>query len=218
MAHASHALIVGSAPVAPDDLRRLAARADLLICADGGADAALAAGLRPSLLVGDMDSISAESLSTLRDAGVRCIQHPTAKDETDLELAITLALEHGPQRMTIAGAIGGSRLDHTAGNLLLLALPTLRGVDVRLVGAASEALAVWDRREIAGSPGDYVSLLPLTPRVEGVRTEGLRYALHGETLLQGYTRGVSNELLAERAVVEVQGGCLLLIHEGITAP
>lgn len=206
-------VIVGSAPVAPGELIRIRTGADLLICADGGADAALAAGLRPDLVVGDMDSISDAARARYQRDGVGFIEHPVAKDETDIELAITLAIAHAPSSITIAGALGGPRLDHTVGNLMLLALPALRGIDIRIVDAATEALAVWDRREIIGSPGDYITLLPLTARVEGVRTEGLLYPLHGETLLQGHTRGVSNELVAERASVRIQGGCLLLIRE-----
>jgi thiamine pyrophosphokinase len=206
-------VIVGSAPVAATHLRRLAEAGSLLICADGGADVALRAGLRPDLVVGDMDSISAAARSRLVGEGVQCIQHPTAKDQTDLELAIDLALERRPARISITGALGGMRFDHTAGNLLLLALPAFRGVDVRIDEGVTEALVIWDRGSIAGRPGEYVSLLPLSPRVEGVRSTGLLYPLGGESLLQGHTRGVSNELEADRAVVTVESGCLLLIHE-----
>ena len=46
--------------------------------------------------------------------------------------------------------------------------------------------------------GDYVSLLPLSERVDGVTTHGLRYPLSDATLTQGPARGLSNELLGTR--------------------
>jgi thiamine pyrophosphokinase len=48
--------------------------------------------------------------------------------------------------------------------------------------------------------------------VEAVETEGLVYPLRGEPLYRGATRGVSNELVAERARVRHGAGELLIIH------
>lgn len=214
---ASHVLIVGSAPADAALLALRAASAGAVICADGGADAALAAGLRPDLVVGDMDSITPSLHRQLAADGVRLVQHPPEKDQTDMELAIEHALLYAPTRLTILGALGGARLDHTVGNLLLLAQPSLRELDVRMETATSEALAIWRERDIAGATGEYVSLMPLTPRVEGIHTTGLRYPLHGEALAQGFARGVSNELTAERATITVASGCLLVIHEHVRA-
>lgn len=203
-------LIVGSAPIAPADLQRLGRKADVLICADGGGDAALQAGLSPDLVLGDMDSLSPEGRARLQAAGIQLVEHPVEKDQTDIELALDHALALHPGSITITGALGGGRLDHTLGNVLLLSLPALREIDTRIVAGESEARAVWTEATIRGQPGDYVSLLPLTDRVEGIRTTGLRYPLHDEALIRGFTRGVSNELVGERATVQVAAGCLLV--------
>ena len=208
-----HVLIVGSAPVDLDQLRRLAGGEVYVICADGGGDAALQAGLVPSILLGDMDSIAPASLDRLRAAGVRVVEHRPDKDKTDLELAMDTALAMGAARITIAGALGGIRLDHSLGNLLLLSRPDLRGVETRIVAGDTEALAVWAHAALQGRAGDYVSLFPLTDTVEGLRTEGLRYPLQDETLHRAYTRGVSNELVGDTASIALTGGCLLVIRE-----
>jgi thiamine pyrophosphokinase len=206
-------LIVGSAPIAASDLASYCARADLIICADGGGTTMVNVGLRPSVLIGDMDSIASAARRFLVESGALVIEHPPEKDKTDLELALDYALTQGPASITIAGGLGGERLDHSMGNLLLLALPALCDIDVRLVDHTAEALCIWTQRQIQGSPGDYVSLLPLTPTVDGVRTSGLRYPLHGERLIQGHTRGVSNELVETLATISVASGCLLAIHQ-----
>lgn len=214
---ASHVLIVASAPVDPALLTARAQMAGALICADGGAEPVFAAGLRPDLVVGDMDSITPSLRDRLMSEDILVVQHPPEKDQTDMELAIEHALAYAPTHLTILGALGGARLDHTVGNLLLLAQSSLRAIDIRMETERSEALAVWSEREVTGAVGEYVSLLPLTASVEGIQTSGLRYALHGEALMQGYARGVSNELTAERATITVSSGCLLVIHERMRA-
>jgi thiamine pyrophosphokinase len=208
-----HVLIVGSAPADPEQLRLLQESAQYLICADGGGDAAVRAGLTPDLLLGDMDSISQDNLNRLRDGGVGVVEHRPDKDKTDIELALDTALSLGATRISIAGALGGPRLDHSLGNLLLLSMPELRGIETRMVSRDTEALAIWTKATIQGRVGDYVSLFPLTDQVQGVLTEGLRYPLHGEMLLRAYTRGVSNELVRATASISVTEGCLLVVRE-----
>jgi thiamine pyrophosphokinase len=210
---ADSVLILGSAPMRPEDVRTLANDSDLVICADGGGDAALAAGIVPALILGDMDSLSSTGRSRLEAAGVESIVHPVDKVKTDLELALDRALMFQPSRITIAGGLGGERLDHTLGNVLLLALPALQDIDTRLVDASGEVFLVWNARDLYGTPGDYVSLLPLTLTVEGIVTTGLRFPLAGESLSRGSTRGVSNELLDMSARITIGSGCLLVRHE-----
>lgn len=213
MLDSKHVLIVGSAPVSPDEIVDAMRDGATIICADGGADMVLAAGLLPTLVVGDLDSITATGRERVRAAAVPVAQHPPEKDQTDLELALGCALELAPERITILGALGGRRFDHALGNVLLLAHPMLRDVDVRIVDAHTEVLVLWGARTFRGRPGAYLSLLPLTPEVRGISTIGLRYPLHDDVLLQGFTRGVSNEFIAEEATIRVREGCLLVVHE-----
>ena len=186
--------------------------ADLLIAVDGGAGAVIATGLVPSVLIGDMDSISATARRDLEALGVEVVLLEVAKDETDTEAALRLAVERGAGEITVYGALGGPRLDHLLGNLLLLTSPWLDGVRVRMVDDLHEAFLVKREAAFGGVRGDFVSLLPLTPEVEGVWTEGLLYPLAGETLHQWSTRGMSNEMISARARVTHGSGVLLLIH------
>ena len=65
-----------------------------------------------------------------------------------------------------------------------------------------------------GRAGQIVTILPVHGPAEGVRTAGLRYPLHGETLFVGTTRGVSNELVAEAAQISLTGGVVLVVRPG----
>ncbi len=207
-----HAVIVaGSTLDGPLDPEILA-RADLLIAADGGAHAVQAAGLLPHLLVGDFDSIDDETRRAFTEAGVETLILPVAKDETDSEVALRVAVERGARSVTVYGALGGPRLDHLLGMVLLLTADWLQGIDVGLVDAHQELFLAGGDRVMTGNTGDLVSLLPLTPVVEGIRTEGLLYPLRDEALRQGMARGVSNELVAPRARVTHGPGHLLITH------
>lgn len=189
---------------------RLAEWAELVIAADGGAARALAAGVRPHVVVGDMDSLAPDALHALRHAGAEILTFPARKDETDLELALLEAVRRGAGDIVIVGALGG-RLDHTLGNVYLLTMPQLRGRLVRLVDGREEAFIVWKRAEIRGARGDTVSLIPLTPEVRGVETEGLEYPLRGESLFMGPGRGISNVMLGPAARVSTSDGILLAV-------
>ena len=210
------ALIVadGDVPPRPQVERLLGGAPQLVIAADGGALKAEAIAFPPSVVVGDADSLDAAQVERLRATGAEVVIHPTAKDESDTELALIEALDRGATRVVIVGAFGGRRLEHTLANVLLLASERLKGRDICLADGASTLRVMHDGEtlEIQGAPTDYVSLLPLTWHVSGVTTVGLRYALSDEMLEQGPARGLSNELTAGSATIQVGKGRLAVVH------
>ena len=184
---------------------------DFIIAADGGTRHALNLGLLPSVVIGDLDSLDPANRRTLDEKGVDIIQYSIEKDETDLELALLYAREHGFEPILLVGALGG-RLDQTLGNLSLLTNPVLDGLDVRLDDGVEEAFFARQQAKIHGCVGDVISLIPWHGDVAGVCTQGLRWSLQNETLYAHQTRGISNELIAEKAQVEIESGLLLMIH------
>lgn len=182
-----------------------------IIAADGGARLALACGLLPHLIVGDLDSLTAPEVDALAARGARIERVNPHKDETDLELAL-LAAVSGADWVRIIGALGG-RLDQMLANLTLLALPALDGRDVRLVAGRQTAWLIGPgTHPLTGAPGDTVSLLPLDGDACGITTHDLEYPLRGETLRVGPARGVSNVMLAAEAAVTLEQGRLVVVH------
>ncbi|MCI0477771.1 MAG: thiamine diphosphokinase [Anaerolineales bacterium] len=193
-------------------LREIWRAADLRVAANGGAvNARQYLALAPHVLIGDLDSLDDATRAWCMQARVETIQHPRTKDETDLELALDLAITRGATKITLLGALGG-RFDQMLANVLLLVKPASAHVAARIAGADFDAWLAWERAMIRGKIGETVSLIPLTERVEGIVTRGLRYALQNETLSIGATRGVSNELIAERAEVAFTRGLLVVVH------
>jgi thiamine pyrophosphokinase len=202
-------VLAGGDPV-DERVRALLPVADLVIAADSGLEQAAALDLTVDLVVGDFDSVDPDTLAAAVRAGVLVERHPAAKDQTDLELAVVAAQRRGATRVVIVGA-GGGRIDHELANLMLLASRAYAPLRLEVIGAGGRIVAVHDRIEIAGAPGDLVTLLAVGGPAVGVRTEGLRYPLNGETLEPGSTRGVSNELVAPVASVAVAAGVVLAL-------
>ena len=191
--------------------RKLVHADDFILCADGGTRHALALGLTPNLVIGDMDSIHSDQWQALEKAGVAIELFPRDKNETDLELAIIRAIEFEPREILIVAALGG-RLDQTFGNIALLTSLQLVTFDVRLDDGAEEIFFCRDQVQVHGRSGDTVSLIPWGNPVHGVQTQGLKWQLDDETLHPDKTRGISNEMLSETANIHISSGHLLVIH------
>jgi len=210
------AIIIANGQIHEGDFyRSLVVPTDLVICADGGASNALALGLQPQVVIGDLDSLDSNLQAQLEADGCQVLAYPARKDETDLELALRYAIERGVDEILILGALGG-RIDQTLANVLLLALPELRYVKAKILGGRQEVSLIRDAALIEGQVGDTFSLLPLTEEVTGIYTEGLEYALENATLYLGPSRGISNVLTSSQARVRIDRGLLLAvgIHNG----
>jgi len=184
--------------------------ADLVIAADSGLDHALALGVAVDVIVGDLDSAEPAAIDTAVAAGALVERHPEAKDATDLELALVAARTRGCARVVVVGGHGG-RVDHFLANALLLASPEFADLQVEARLGDAQVFVVRREHEIHGEVGSLCTLLPLGGAASGVRTEGLRFPLCGETLEPGSTRGVSNEFLVPMARVSLDDGALLAI-------
>jgi thiamine pyrophosphokinase len=208
-----HTVIVANGPAfQAEPFRALIAGVDLLIAADGGGNALFAAGLAPQLVVGDLDSLDPAAEAAFAAAGAEVRRHPAEKDETDLELALLLAVGRGATRIDVLGAMGG-RWDQALANVALLALPELAGRRVRLLDEGQEAYLARGETPIPGERGETVSLLPVGGPARGITTRGLHYPLRDAELRFERSRGISNVIVAPPAHVTVGEGLLLVVRQ-----
>lgn len=210
---ASTCHIVGAAPVrfeVPD-----IGEGDLLIAADGGYAACLAAGLEPDLVIGDFDSLEGGA-SAAGHAAV--VELPCAKDDTDLLAAVRIGLERGYRSFALHCALGGD-LGHTAAVIRNLAWLREQGCDACAVGAGQMAMVVVPDDGLVALDS-WAGDLPLGCRVDvfafggdahGVVERGLVWELDGATLKASDSIGVSNEVASSCPAVGVGEGRLLVI-------
>ena len=207
-------IIANGDPPTPADIARHLREGDRLLCADGGARAALRFGLHPARVIGDFDSLTTEELQALEQDGVHLERHPAHKDETDLELALLYAARTDPSgEITILGGLGG-RLDQTIANVMLLAMPALRDCRVMIASGDEQSFLIRPGApfELRGGVGDVVSLIPFGGDAHGIVTDGLEYPLRNESLFIGPARGVSNVMLGDRATISFRQGLLLCVQ------
>jgi thiamine pyrophosphokinase len=183
---------------------------DQFICVDRGVEHCLAAGLQPTLLIGDFDSVGAGVLDQIQLAEVPRHDYPSKKAASDLELAMQMLADDPPDSVVILGVSGG-RTDHMLFNWML---PALRRwpFSLLLIDGTTRCHVLQQQTVCAvyATPGQTISLLAME-RVTGVSTEGLQYALDGATLEVGSTLGLSNVVVSEQVRVSLQHGTLLVL-------
>src|SRR5215831_12952942 len=96
-------ILLGGSPPPEERLRAEAERGRALVCANGGYKMAMAAGLSPDLVVGDLDSMPAWARSKLPEDAVHRDPNP---DLNDLEKAVRQAFRRwGPEaELVLLGA------------------------------------------------------------------------------------------------------------------
>jgi thiamine pyrophosphokinase len=192
-------------------------RTGFVIAADSGLDHARRLGWPVDLVVGDLDSVSADALERARHEGAAIEVSPVAKDVTDLELALAAAVTRRPRRVVVVGGHGG-RVDHFLANAAALTADALADVEVEAHTGAATLYVIRDERRLRGELGEIVSLLPVHGPAVGVTTAGLLYPLRDETLVAASGRGVSNQFVQPEAVVSLTGGVLLAVRPHVLGP
>lgn len=184
-----------------------------VIAADSGLDHALAAGLTPSTVVGDFDSIS-EAGRRWAEANATVVSHPVDKDATDTELALAIAADCDPDHLILVSG-GGNRLDHTLAAIGALTSPVLVSVPVLEARWGTQRIRVLHgpgRATISTTVGATVSVLALAGPATGVGLAGTKWTLDRENLEPLAGRGVSNVATDDTVTVTVTTGVLAVFH------
>lgn len=186
---------------------------DLIIAADGGTQHCLSLGITPDVVIGDLDSLTADNINELQIANVEIIRYPAKKDQTDLELALKLAIDRGADEIVVFGAMGG-RWDMSIANILLPAEQNLSNATIRIIDGHHEIMLLRAGKEMIfhGKKGDIFSLIPLGRDALGITTIGLEYPLKDDLLRLGSSRGISNLFIENSATVSLKQGLLLCVH------
>ncbi len=207
------AIFLNGASDSESVLGAVAKAADLIVAADGGARHALAAGIVPDLIVGDLDSLEKDLAREAQRRGASLQRHPRKKDKMDGQLAVLAAAERGATAADFACAAGGKPGAVFAIPHILLA--------AERTGMRSTVFADWGcmfvleagSRTVEGKAGDSVSIFPLAGPAMGVTLEGMAYPLQNAILHPGDTLGFHNELIGQQAKVSIEGGSLLVVQE-----
>ena len=181
---------------------------DCIIAADRGCVHCRNAGIVPDFCLGDFDSL--EAGEAIPETAIR---YPAEKDDTDVALAVKLALSLGLDDIWLLGGIGG-RLDHTVANLQLMRYAVSRHASLTIfTGIERARLLLPGTYTIPTGPARRFSLFAFSPCVNGLCIRGAKYPLENAALTDSFPLGVSNETMTGTPVhIAFECGQLLLIE------
>ena len=207
------ALIVAAA--SPQQLVDIETRPDVVIAADSGLHAVLAAGWIPDRVIGDLDSADPAAVEIAAEGGAVVDRHPVGKDETDLELALAAAVEAGATEIRVVVRSDG-RLDHQLANLFALAKPDWSAAEVRADVGDHRVWVVRGERRLEVGIGQHFALLPIGGPAR-VTSHGIAFPLADEMLSPFDGRGIANEATESVVSLTVSEGVVLVISSPVHA-
>lgn len=184
-------------------------QSNFIIGVDRGAAWLLKQKVIPDVAIGDFDSVTKRELLQIKQKVQKIIREPPhPKYKTDLELAVDYAIGLKPRSVIIFGGIG-TRLDHTIAAVHLLEKLLEHGVNGKIIDERNEIELIQEIHKIVPSHR-YVSILPHSKKIV-ISLSGFAYPLTHMKLTRGTSRGISNEIIGDQAMIEVHEGIALVI-------
>lgn len=195
----------------PDFIRDSIGVNDYVICADGGFDTALKAGIKPDIVIGDFDSRAKDS-NIENDA--QSIVLPTDKDDTDGIYCVKYGISKGFDKFLILGATGG-RTDHMYANLFLLKFMYKNRCDGVLEDKFTY-IKYTEENLTLSAKGKTVSVLPFGCESAEVTLKGFKYKADRLAMDSSFPIGISNVALSDNAEINVySGGVLVIVNKSM---
>lgn len=204
----SKALLICNSPQIGPWLKKLARQADFVLAADGGANRAIAAGVIPDAVIGDLDSVCLRTRRLLKDIPFIKVSR---QDNTDLEKALDWLVAQQFNSCMIVGATGG-RLDFTLANMLAIRT-YLKKIALELKGQNWTLCLLTQGKKFTARKGARCSFIVLSP-CKKVTLKGLKYTAIDENWPAEYTgRTLSNEISAAKSEISFASGELFMYLE-----
>ena len=184
---------------------------DYVVCADGGLEKAEGLGIRPDVIIGDFDSVDRSILNNYSHSNIETITFPSEKNYTDMELAVEHAFQKGAKNIVMIGATG-TRLDHTMANIQLLEKYYQLGTNIVIIDNNNYIKIISDSTdmEIRYKKNCFVSLVPVTEKIEGLTLSGFKYSLKDVAVERGTTLLISNEIIQNTGRIILKKGTALV--------
>lgn len=174
-----------------------------LIAADGAAITLVANGIVPEFIVGDLDSIDADTLQRLE--GLSDVVVEPDQDMNDFEKTLRFAEGQLWKRLLIVGIHGGD-LEHTLNNWSVM-MRYGRTLSLTALDRQRYAVPLYTSTAFPPTPNELLSLIP-QPHAH-LTTEGLQWPLSNEALSLGGREGARNRAAADVVHITVHDGSLL---------
>ncbi|MEG1459700.1 MAG: thiamine diphosphokinase [Acetivibrio sp.] len=190
-----------------------------IICVDGALETADRLSIPFQYLVGDFDTVSAEllekykKLASTGEKKIEIREFQPEKDETDTQIAISLAMEKMPDEVILLGATG-TRMDHVFANIHLLKMLLEKGISAFILDENNRIYLKNQSFTVKKSEtyGTYFSLIPFEYGIEKVTLTGFKYNTRQVDFLMGSSLGVSNVILGDEGKIQFEHGTFIVME------
>jgi len=179
-----------------------------LICADGGANSALKLGLTPDFIIGDLDSISQDTLRYF--SGKSKIIQIKRQNDTDVEKCLKFSVRKKFTEALLLG-VTGDRLDHTICNLGIV-LKFYKKIKCNIVAENSLLIPADTTRQLKTRPNETISIYAFDTKTR-ITSNGLKFPLRNSALPFGKKESTSNVALKDEVKLLVKGGIIFIIRD-----
>lgn len=180
-------------------------QASVVIACDGAVEALDKAGITPTAIVGDLDSIP----SRFREQYADRIHIVEDQEINDLTKSVRFAHWSGQQEVLILGATG-LREDHTLGNISLLMDYAPLFQRIEMLSDYGIFTPILQTTTLESKPGTQVSLFSLAPSGT-ISTTGLRWPIRNRRLT-AWWQGTLNEATGNNFTVTLSADARIIVY------
>lgn len=181
---------------------------DKIISADGGADNARKIGIKPDYIIGDLDSVSSDTLKFFEGKS-QIIQYKRQND-TDVEKAIKFAVKRGTKQIVLFSGTG-NRIDHSFSNLGFV-YKYFPKVDISLIHGNSILKCFTGNVEMSVTREEIISIYGIDRKTK-ITSKGLKYKLTDAALPFGVRDSTSNSALSTKVELKITGGKIFVVRD-----
>ncbi|MEM9394272.1 MAG: thiamine diphosphokinase [Pseudomonadota bacterium] len=197
---ATIATLLGAGPATIQTVRALYEKSSILAAVDGGVAHAAAAGLRPDIILGDLDSLPIPLPDSMQNVPKR---HLTDQESTDFDKALRTI----EARLYLCAGFTDGRIDHQLACFHSILKHPER--QVILVSESDVVMLLPPQIALSLEAGTRVSVFPMKPGF--ARSVGLKWPLDGLALAPDSLVSTSNAALGGAIEISSDGPCCLLI-------
>jgi len=179
-----------------------------LICADGGANSAYELGLVPDAIIGDLDSISSETLNEFKS--ISKVIRLKGQNDTDVEKCLKFAIKNNYDEALLTG-VTGNRLYHTFCNLGIV-LKFFNKIKISLITENSFLKPYSGTIKLKTKPEEIVSVYGIDSKTK-ITSRGLKYPLKNVSLPFGKKESTSNVASGKAVELKITGGIIFVIRD-----
>ena len=208
--HKRAIIVTGGNPPSKRTLLNFLSKDDYIIGVDSGCNCLREYGIKPDIILGDLDSIDTNVIEYYMEIGIEILKYKPEKDYSDTDLGYMVAKEKGFNNILLFGGTG-TRYDHALGNIGLLLKALRENIKIEMIDDNNKMFVVNSNTTFEGKYGELISFHALSDVVSNLNIYNAKYILRNYDMSLLEPRAICNEFLNENIEITFDSGIILVI-------